>query len=61
MTKTWMIVLGAVGGAALLGAGAFAVWNSKQLRLMRTAKRTEHILYRLGSAMQAVSGISEEL
>ena len=61
MSKTWMIVLGAVGGAALLGAGAFAVWNSKQLRLMRTAKRTERILYRLGSAMQAVSGISEEL
>jgi hypothetical protein len=59
--RAWMIVAGAVGGAALLGAGAFAVWNSKQMRMMPTAKRTGKLLYKLGSAMQAVSGIAEDM
>ena len=58
--KTWMIVAGAVGGITLLGAGAFAVWNSKQMRMMRTAKRTGKLLYKMGSAMQAISGIAED-
>ena len=59
--KRWMIALGAVGGVALLGAGAFAVWNSKQMRLMRAAKRTGKLLYKMGGAMQAISGIAEDM
>ena len=57
--KVWMIVAGAVGGAALLGAGAFAVWNSKQMRTARVMKRAGKILYKVGSVLQSVSCVSE--
>ena len=59
--KTWMITLGAVSGATAIAFGAAAVWKSRQMRLMRAAKRTSKLLYRVGSAMQAVSGMVEEL
>ena len=59
--KTWMITLGTVGAATAIAFGAAAIWNSRQMRLMRAAKRTSKLLYRVGSAMQAVSGMVEGL
>ena len=55
---TW-ITLGAVGGAAALMLGAISVWNSKQMRTARVIKRTERILYQLGTAMRNLSGLDE--
>lgn len=57
--KNMWIVLGAVGGAAALGIGAYAVWNSKQLRMMRAAKRAGTILYKTGAMLQTMSGVVE--
>ena len=59
--KAWMIALGAVSGVTALAVGAVAVWNSKQMRLMRAAKRTGRLLFRVGSAMQAVSGLVDKM
>ena len=59
--KAWMIALGTVSGATALAVGAVAVWNSRQMRLMRAAKRTGKLLFRVGSAIQAVSGMVEDM
>lgn len=58
--KTLLITLGAVGTAVAIGAGSIAVYNSKQMRMMRAAKRTGKILYKMGSVLQAASGAAEE-
>ena len=57
--KTIGIVLGVVGGVALLGGLAAAVWNSKQLRTARAVKRTGKILYQVGTAMRNVSCVED--
>ena len=57
--KMW-IVLAAAGGAAALGVGAYALWNSKQLRMVRTAKRAGKILYKTGAMLQTMSGVVGE-
>ena len=56
--KAMMIALGAVGGLAAVGLGAYAVWNSKQLRSARAAKRIGGMLYKTGAILQAVSDLA---
>lgn len=58
-TACW-VSLGSVLGVAALGVGAVAIWNCKQLRMMRAAKRTGKMLYKMGAVLQSVSGIAEE-
>lgn len=58
--KAWMISLGSALGVAAMGACGVLIWNSKQARMMRTAKRTGKILYKMGSVLQSVSGIAED-
>lgn len=52
-----MITAGIFGGSALLGAGAYLLWNSKKMRMLRTVRRVEKILSRTGEALQSVSEI----
>ena len=59
-TACW-ISLGSVLGIAALGAGAVAVWNCKQMRMMRTAKRTGKLLYKMGAVLQSVSGVADDI
>lgn len=59
--KTIMITVGSVLGVTAIGLGAVAVWNCKQLRMMRAAKRTGKLLYKMGTALQSVSGIAEDM
>jgi len=57
--KTVMITAGAIGGAIALGAGAWALWNSRQLRMARAARRVGQILYKAGAVLQSVSEIAQ--
>ena len=57
--KICLISLGAVGAAMAIGVGSLAIYNSKQMRAMRIAKRTGKILYKMGSVLQAASGAVE--
>ncbi len=57
--KTVWTVVGMLGGFAALGFGAYLVWNSKQARMARAAKRTGRLLYKAGSVLQSVSGLTE--
>jgi cytochrome bd-type quinol oxidase subunit 1 len=57
--KTVMITAGAIGGAIALGAGAWAIWNSRQLRMARAARRIGQILYKAGTVLQSVSEIAQ--
>ena len=47
--KAWMISVGSALGVASLGACGVLLWNSKQARMMRAAKRTGKILYKMGA------------
>ncbi len=58
--KACLITLGAVGAAVAVGVGSLAVYNSRQMKMMRAAKRTGKILYKMGSVLQAASGAAEE-
>ena len=57
MKKSMMLTIGIAGGTALLGAGAYLLWNSKKMRMFRTVKRVERVLARTGEALQSVSEI----
>ena len=57
-SKIW-IVAGTLGGVTLMGAAAIMVWNSKQMRTARIMRRAGRILYKTGSVLQSVSGISD--
>ncbi len=57
--KTVMITVGAVGGALALGVGAYSLWNSRQLRMARTARRIGQMLYKAGAVLQSVSEIAQ--
>jgi cytochrome bd-type quinol oxidase subunit 1 len=57
--KTVMITAGAIGGAIALGAGAWAIWNSRQLRMARATRRIGQILYKAGTVLQSVSEIAQ--
>ncbi|MBQ7173781.1 MAG: hypothetical protein IJR88_06670 [Clostridia bacterium] len=55
--KSLIITAGLFGGSALLGAGAYLLWNSKKMRTLRAVRRVEKILSRTGEALQTVSDI----
>ena len=57
-SKIW-IAAGTLGGVTLMGAAALMVWNSKQMRTARIMRRAGRILYKTGSVLQSVSGISD--
>lgn len=59
--KTVMISVGSAVGVAALGLGAVAVWNCRQLRMMRAAKRTGKLLYKMGTVLQSVSGVADDM
>lgn len=59
--KTWMITAAGVLGVAAMGVGAVAIWNSHQMRMMRAAKRTGKLLYKMGTVLQSVSGVAEDM
>ena len=57
--KAALITLGAACGVTAVGIATAAIWNSKAMRTNRAIKRTGKVLYRVGSAMCDVSGMSE--
>ena len=56
--RTW-IAAGVVAGVALAGTGAFLMWNSRQAKMLRAAKRTGKVLRRTGAILQAVADVTE--
>ena len=56
--RTW-IAAGVAAGVVLAGTGAYLMWNSRQAKMLRTAKRTEKILRRTGAILQAVADAAE--
>ena len=56
--RTWTAA-GIMAGVALAGAGAYLLWNSRQAKMLRTAKRTGKILRRTGAILQAVAEATE--
>ena len=59
--KAWMITAASAMGVAAMGVGAYAVWNSRRMRMMRAARSTGKLLYNMGTVLQSVSGIAEDL
>ncbi|MBQ9761182.1 MAG: hypothetical protein IJW16_07520 [Clostridia bacterium] len=59
--KTVLVTVGSAIGVTALGLGAVAIWNSRRLRAMRAAKRTGKLLYKMGTVLQSVSGVAEDM
>ena len=59
MQKVLMIVLGSTAGVALLGGAFYMVWNSKQVKAMRTIHRTNMILRRVGNVLCKIAAADE--
>ena len=59
--KSILILTGVVGGVAALGGIVAAVLNSKQMRMVRAARRTGKILYKVGTVLQNLSGMTDVL
>lgn len=59
-TKTALIVLGSVGGAAAIGTMAVSVWSSKRMRTMRMMKKANLVLHRIGSALCKLSDVADD-
>ncbi|MBO5931789.1 MAG: hypothetical protein J6Q70_06105 [Clostridia bacterium] len=57
--KIMAIVAGSVAGVALLGGAFYMVWNSKQVRAMRTVHRTNMILRRVGNVLCKIAAADE--
>ena len=57
--KVMAIVAGSVAGVALLGGAFYMVWNSKQVRAMRTVHRTNMILRRVGNVLCKIAATDE--
>ena len=56
--RTWTAV-GIMAGVAMAGVGAYLLWNSRQAKMLRTAKRTGKVLRRTGAILQAVAEATE--
>lgn len=56
MDRKATVCVGVLGGMVLLGIGAYSLWNCKQLRMMRAAKRAGKVLYKVGAVLQSLSG-----
>ena len=57
--KIIAIVAGSVAGAAILGGVFYMIWNSKQMRTIRTVHRTNMILRRVGSVLCKIAAADE--
>ena len=44
-----------MAGVALLGAGAYLAWNSRQARILRATKRAANVMYKTGMVLQSVA------
>ena len=44
-----------MAGVALLGAGAYLAWNSRQARILRATKRAASVMYKTGMVLQSVA------
>ncbi len=55
--KTMITLISVAGGMAALAVSGALIWNSRQLKTARAVKRASNILYRVGSAMQDLSGM----
>lgn len=53
------ITAGVMAGIALAGTGAYLMWNSRQAKMLRAAKRTGKVLRRTGAILQAVADATE--
>lgn len=58
-SKGAWIAAGVMAGAALVGTGAYLMWNSRQAKMLRAAKRTGKVLRRTGAILQAVADAAE--
>ena len=59
--KAIVIAAGTIGGITLLGIVAAMIYNSKQMKAMRVAKRASHVMYHVGTAMRNLSGEAENM
>ena len=59
--NTTAIVLGVMGGAAMLGGAALAVHNSKRMRMLRAVRRTNAVIRRVGMMLSKMSEAAEEI
>ena len=57
--KMLMIVAGSVAGVALLGGAFYMIWNSKQVKTMRTIHRTNMILRCVGNVLCKIAAADE--
>lgn len=53
--KCWILTLSVAGGVLVFGSAAIALWNCKQWKTARLAKRAGNIIYRVGSTLQSIS------
>ena len=60
MQKKLLIALCITGGLALAGAVGLAVWNCEKCRSMRTVRRTNRIINRVGDALCQASEMSDD-
>ena len=58
-SKVMWTVAAVMAGATLLGAGTYLVWNSRQAKMMRAAKRASKILYKAGTILQSVAEVAD--
>ena len=57
--KVMMVVAGSVAGVALLGGAFYMIWNSKQVKTMRTIHRTNMILRSVGNVLCKIAAADE--
>ena len=55
------LVLGIVGGGVMLGGAAVAVYNSKRMRTLRTVRKTNAMMRRVGLMLTRVSEAADEM
>ena len=59
MQKGLIIAGSSVAGVALLGGIFYMIWNSKQVKTMRTIHRTNMILRRVGNVLCKIAAADE--
>ena len=59
MQQGLIIAGSSVAGVALLGGVFYMIWNSKQVKTMRTIHRTNMILRRVGNVLCKIAAADE--
>ena len=59
MQKVLIAVGSSIAGAAILGGVFYMIWNSKQMRTIRTVHRTNMILKRVGNVLCKIAAADE--